>query len=36
MSEVSAGGSDESVGRRTSLNQLAFSSFVSAVFIVGM
>src|SRR5271168_3262872 len=36
MSEVSAGGSDESVGRRTSLNRLAFSSFVSPVFIVEM
>ncbi len=31
MSEVSARGKDESVGRRTSLNWLAFSSFVVAV-----
>src|ERR1700694_4516195 len=37
MSEVFASGSDECVGRRTSLNWLAFSSFVVAVpFIVGM
>lgn len=37
MSEVFASGNDESAGRRTSLNWLAFSSFVVAVpFIVGI
>ena len=37
MSEVFASGSDESVGRRTSLNWLVFSSLVVAIpFIVGI